>query len=97
MPFFINIHPDPHDYFRYTKEALERIFSELDIDIIRIETVGRGPFAVHYNNIVLSIPRIVRVLLFPLAYGIDQIFLYFRPNMKERYPLGYMFEVRKKK
>src|SRR3989344_3871606 len=28
VPFLVNYHPDPHDYWRYTKETLERVLAE---------------------------------------------------------------------
>ncbi len=95
VPFLINYHPDPHDYFRYTKESLHKIFSENGFKEISIKELGFGPFSVNYNNIVLSIPRPLRVLLFPFYHCLDKIFLYFRPKIGSRYPIGYSFVVKK--
>lgn len=95
VPFLIQYHPDPHDYFRYTKEALERIFKSAGFSHVQIVTVGRGPFSVNFNTIVLSFPRVVRVLLFPLYHVVDSLFLKFRPRVGERYPLGYSFNLKK--
>lgn len=95
VPFMINYHPDPHDYFRYTKEALFRIFSEAGFDDIVIKEVGGGPFLVNYNNIVLSIPIILRLLLFPFYYYLDCLFVKLRPKSRSRYPLGYYFVLKK--
>jgi SAM-dependent methyltransferase len=92
VPFLINYHPDPHDYFRYTKESLRRILSDAGFKNIVVTEVARGPFAVNYNNIILSVPRIIRVLLLPIAWTLDTIFLKFRPQIGTRYPLGYLFE-----
>jgi len=94
VPFLVNYHPDPHDYFRYTKEALMKIFSSAGFSEINIEEIGRGPFAVNYNNLVLSMPRFLRVLLLPFHYLLDSIMLGLRPKIGERYPLGYFFEAR---
>lgn len=95
VPFLVNYHPDPHDYFRYTREALDRIFKDAGFDVVIVEEIGRGPFTVNYNNIVLSMPRICRVVLFPFYYLLDSIMLRLRPKIGRRYPLGYMFEATK--
>lgn len=95
VPFLVNYHPNPHDYFRYTKESLLRIFEEAGLKDIKISGVGRGPFSVNYNNIVLSVPRIIRVIIFPFYWALDTIFLWFRPNITQRYPLGYLFICKK--
>ena len=65
VPFFINYHPDPHDYFRYTHEALRQIFTDAGFFLIDIRPSGWGPFSVHFNNILSIMPRIVAVLMLP--------------------------------
>ncbi len=95
VPFLVNYHPDPHDYFRYTKESLKCIFEEVNGKEIKIKELGRGPFAVNYNNIMLSVPRLVRVIIFPVYYYLDSIYLWLRPNITQRFPLGYMFIFKK--
>lgn len=96
VPFLINYHPDPHDYFRYTKESLRRIFSESGFVDIEIREVGGGPFIANYNNIVLSVPRPIRIMLFLCFFLVDYAFLSLRPQARERYPLGYSFVAHKK-
>lgn len=95
VPFLINYHPDPHDYFRYTDEALEKIFQNAGFSEITIERIGGGPFLVNFNNLVLSVPRVFRVILLPFYLVLDYIFLKLRPAAKKRYPLGYFFTARK--
>lgn len=91
VPFLVNIHPDPHDYFRYTNECLVKILENNGFKNIVIKEVGLGPFAVNYNNLTLSLPRFVGVIIFPIYYLLDKIIVFFRPNIKRRFPLGYMF------
>ncbi len=91
VPFLIQYHPDPHDYFRYTKEALVRLFSDAGFVSVEIKEVGGGPFLANFNNIVLSLPRIVRVLIYPVYSLLDQIVLSLRPKVTKRYPLGFIF------
>ncbi|MCD4761580.1 methyltransferase domain-containing protein, partial [bacterium] len=81
VPFLVNVHPDPHDFFRYTKESLEKIFAEAGFNKIEIVEIGRGPFAVNFNNIVLSIPVLARVIFFPIYYFLDWIFIKLRPTI----------------
>ena len=94
-PFLIQYHPDPHDYFRYTQEALARIFSDAGFADVEIRAVGGGPFAANFNNLVLSVPRIVRAILFPFYWGLDRLMLRVRPGVRARYPLGFIFTMRK--
>lgn len=91
VPFLVNYHPDPHDYFRYTKEALQRIFTHAGFEKIVIKEIGGGPFAVAFNTIALSLPRLLRLALFPFFHALDVAFLRLRPRAQERYPLGYFF------
>jgi SAM-dependent methyltransferase len=95
VPFFIQYHPDPCDYFRYTSEALEKIFLNAGYREIQIETIGGGPFLINYNNIVLSIPKVFKVLLLPVYLFLDYLFLKIRPKARKRFPLGYFFVARK--
>ncbi len=95
VPFMVNYHPDPNDYFRYTKDALFKIFSNSGFKDINIKTVGSSSFYVNYNNIMLSFPKFIRPALFLPYYVLDKVFCFFRPNISERYPLGYTFYARK--
>lgn len=91
VPFFIQYHPDPHDYFRYTREALDLIFKGAGFRGVDITTVGAGPFTVNLNNMMLSLPRVLRVAFYGPTVMLDRLFLKLRPNARERYPLGYIF------
>ncbi|MEK7645418.1 MAG: methyltransferase domain-containing protein [Patescibacteria group bacterium] len=91
VPFLINYHPDPHDYFRYTKESLVRIFGEAGFSKVAVREVGAGPILLNFNNIVLSLPIFLRPLLLPFYYWADVIVLALRPGLRTRYPMGYIF------
>jgi SAM-dependent methyltransferase len=91
VPFLVNYHPDPHDYFRYTFEALTLILKEAGFINVRVAEVGKGPFMVNLNNFVPSLSRYVCVAIFPIYYLLDSILLLLRPNIGKRYPLGYIF------
>lgn len=91
VPFLVNYHPDPHDYFRYTNEALHLILTEAGFCAVRVKHVGIGPFMVNLNNFVPSLPRVVSTLIFPVYYLLDMMMVKLRPNIGKRYPLGYLF------
>jgi SAM-dependent methyltransferase len=95
VPFLINYHPDPHDYFRYTGEAISKIMMTVGFVDVQIKEVGGGPFYVNYNNLVLSVPKIFRPFLFIPYFCLDKLFLVLRPEARKRYPLGYTFYARK--
>ncbi len=95
VPWWVGYHPDPHDYFRYTKEALQMIFKDVGYSSARIRSIGGGPVLANFNTIVLSVPRFVRPILY-LSYGLlDALFVRVRPKSMERNPLGFVFVVRK--
>jgi SAM-dependent methyltransferase len=95
VPFLFQYHPDPHDYFRYTKEALTRVLKDAGFRDVAVTEIGGGPFFVNYNTLSLSMPRVIRIVLFPLYALLDWIFLKLRPQARERYPLGYLFTAKK--
>jgi SAM-dependent methyltransferase len=91
VPFLIQYHPDPHDYFRYTHEALARIFDDSGFKNVKITRVGGGPFLANFNNLVLSLPRVLRAPLY-LPYALlDAAFVRLRSRVTMRYPLGFIF------
>ena len=91
VPFWIGYHPDPHDYFRYTGEALERILADAGFKSVRIWSVGSGPVLANFNTLVLSLPRILRPAAY-LPYAIlDAFFTALSPKSRERNPLGFLF------
>ena len=95
VPWWVGYHPDPHDYFRYTHEALERIFHDAGFSQAKIRPIGSSPILANFNTIVLSVPRFARPILY-LSYGLlDALFVRVRPKSMERNPLGFVFVVRK--
>ncbi len=95
VPFMINYHPDPNDYFRYSDESLKKIFAYNGFKNIVIDRVGGGTFFVNFNNIMLSLPIILRTALFPFVYLFDNLYNKLRPYTKIRFPLGYIFYANK--
>lgn len=91
VPFWVGYHPDPHDYFRYTPEALMRLLTDAGCNNIQITTVGGGPLVANFNTIVLSVPRFVRPLLYVPYALLDALMLKLRPSLRTRYPFGFLF------
>ncbi len=96
VPFLINYHPDPHDYWRFTNESLSRIFSKVGFCDINIQTIGQGPILVNFNHLASWLPRVILAILFPFYYLLDYLLVYFKPKLKLRYPLGFFFLMNKK-
>ena len=94
-PFLIKIHPDPYDFFRYSKQGLEKLFQEAGFREVKVEFIGRGPFCAEYSQIEFLIPGIFRPLFVGLALALDKLFLKLKPNFKEKYPLAYLFILKK--
>ena len=91
VPFWIGYHPDPRDYFRYTREALEFMFRDAGFTDVRIRSIGGGPILANFNTLVLSFPRFLRPFVY-LWYGpVDAVFLMLRPKSRDRNPLGFVF------
>lgn len=91
VPFLVNYHADPHDYFRYTHEALEKIFLEAGFSEAEIHSLGIGPLAVNFNTLASFMPRLFNTLVWPLYYLFDQALLIIKPGLTKRFPLGYLF------
>jgi SAM-dependent methyltransferase len=95
VPFLVQYHPDPHDYFRYTREALARMLADARFDDARIDEIGRGPFAVNYMNVMFAAPMPIRIAMLYWYWALDSVFLALRPEAARRCPLGYLFRASK--
>lgn len=94
-PFLVRYHPDPHDYFRYTDEALMRILNMKGFVDVRVEPIGAGPFMAGLNIFVFSIPRPLRIVCALMAVCLDAVFIRMRPHAPRIYPMGYCFFAKK--
>ena len=95
VPFLINYHADPHDYFRYTDEALERIFNDSGFSKTEVLPLGAGPFTANLNNLASFMPALFIAIGWPLYWLLDAIVVALKPSMKRRFPLGYLFVLTK--
>ena len=91
VPFLVRYHPHPHDYFRYTKEALTKLLEETGWEEIEVRECGSGPFYVFFQTFMLFMPKIIRLIIWPFIYALNSLYLKLRPHAYDRYPLGYIF------
>lgn len=94
VPYIWEYHPDPHDFFRFSIESLQRIMESNDLQIISITPTGEGRFHVAAHMIFGFLPiRLVRFLGCLLFISLDKITsLFMRTNA---FPLGYYVVVKK--
>ena len=93
-PFLAWYHKDPHDYVRYTDEALEKIFKECGYEDVKIEIQAIGPYCTAFSQVLPTLPTILRPLLFTPCYLLDLLFQVWRGDNYKRYVLGYYFVCR---
>lgn len=91
VPFWVGYHPDPHDYFRYTQEALERILRGAGFSQVRIRPLRTSPVLSNLNSIILSMPKILRPVCYVACLPLEKAFLTLRPESVSRQPLGFIF------
>ena len=94
VPFLIQIHPCPHDYWRYSKETLVKVMTEAGFKDIEIKSIGRGPFTsacqIIYNVLFFNILRSSAYLS---ARYLDSLIQ--KNFSKDSYPLGYFIIAKK--
>jgi SAM-dependent methyltransferase len=99
VPFMFNVHGSPSDYFRYTKHALEKIFTNAGYKSVVVEELGSGAFGVIYHALIgfMRFNWMATFFIF-ICRGLDKIVSSIKPNnkMSSKYmPLGYYFEAKK--
>ncbi len=94
VPFLKWYHADPNDYFRYTHQALEKIFIETEYRDIKIEPLYLGPYSTAFDMILPTLPRIIRPFVYWPNHILDVFFRKLRPAGAQRYILGYYLEAK---
>ena len=98
VPFFMNVHPSPHDYWRYTEEALSELLKDAGFKDVKIEPVGSGPFTASAQLLSIALPVApVRVVMELAARMLDAVLGLFvgKQVLQKRYPLGYYVQATK--
>ena len=99
VPFLIQVHPSPHDYWRFTNETLVRLFTEAGFTQVMVEPIGTGVCSaiVQMKSNLLHF-SILRKIANILAFTGDRILsmVYKKKTFsKEFYTLGYVVTVKK--
>jgi SAM-dependent methyltransferase len=103
VPFLFPVHPSPHDYHRYTNEALEIMLMHSGFSDIRVKALGTGVFATRFAMLERLFPKFLEPLLTicgMLAGFCDAIFAFLARMAGKKYrtsdyPLGYLATARK--
>lgn len=99
VPFFFNIHGSPSDYFRYTRNALERLLAENGFENITITELGDGPCSAVFQTFGGSIPTMLLKMFFKRgAMTTDRVLSRISKryaSIRSRVPLGYFVSARK--
>lgn len=91
VPFFVRYHPDPHDYFRYTHEALRRMAESAGFEVENITALGLGPFTAGASLIGVYLPGLLRAVCHACAAALDWLLGKLRKSNAIVEPLAYGF------
>lgn len=95
-PFLVNYHADPNDYFRYTHQALEKMFTTSGFVCEKMIYLGFGPLVSAFSLKSHLISKIVRPIFAIFAILIDTIIVKLKNSQQFKYPLGYLYIMKKK-
>lgn len=90
-PFLHIFHPHPYDYFRYTHQALIKIFEEENFTCERMVYLGFGPFSLAVSHWVTLLPKVVRLIFIFPAICLDTLFRKLSKSTVMKYALNYFY------
>lgn len=97
-PFLYQVHGAPADYYRFTKTFFEKKFNNNGYKIVMLKCLGQGPFLVSFSLIysyIKFIPIFSHLILIICSILDFIIQIFVKTNLKEIYPLGIFFIVKK--
>lgn len=97
VPFIHRVHPDPDDYFRYTKSALLLLSKRSGFAESQIDSIGVGP-AIAALSILFGFAKTRPLKAMAVVFAITadrMIGLVTRKSWVDVYPTGYFFEMKK--
>ena len=94
-PFLVNYHADPNDYFRYTHQAIEKMFEEVGFVCQKMIYLGFGPCAAAFSLRSHIYPNFLRPIFATLAILMDMVIVKIKKSQKFKYPLGYLYIMKK--
>jgi SAM-dependent methyltransferase len=92
VPFLYNVHEAPHDYYRFTRYAIEDLTQRAGLRLVSLEAFGG------YPDILCDLLNKGFAKVFPLGHMFTAIapwwtrrgfYQRWRARTRERYPLGY--------
>ena len=92
-PFVYMLHEEPHDYFRWTRHALEAACNERGLEIVSLEPYGDG-LDVIADLLVRSIGAISRPLAGAVGRAVAWVLARRSKRRSDPLPLGYMLVAR---
>ncbi|MEB3830092.1 class I SAM-dependent methyltransferase [Phormidium sp. CCY1219] len=96
VPFLINIHGDPHDYFRYTESSLNKLFKHAGfakIDVIPLGGIFQSAFQIIHP---LFKGKILNTIGGTCAIGLDNVLKNLKKsNFENRWVLMYYLTAKK--
>lgn len=104
VPFLFPIHPDPHDFWRFSKETLEKECANAGLTIEKLMPLGSGVFSARHLFIARLMPGPIRFVLHYtfryLATVLDSVFVHTAHLLGKQYAptdyaLGYGVVARK--
>jgi hypothetical protein len=95
----LNIHECPNDYWRYTRQSLEKIFEQAGFKEIEISEIGTGLFGAVYQ-LKFGFYKIdaIRKIAVAVALFMDKLLKIIRPNSfvtQKHMPLGFFVKAKK--
>ena len=98
-PFLLNIHECPNDYWRYTRQSLEKIFEQAGFKEIEISEIGTGLFgAVYQLKFGFYKIDVIRKIVVAVSIFMDNILKIIKPNSfitQKHMPLGFFVRAKK--
>jgi len=98
VPFIYQIHADPNDYFRFSKQFIELNLKKYKFKKIKVKALGFGPFTASYSLLypyLKYLPLLSQIFLL-IAYISDSLIQVFvKTDLKEIFPIGYFFIAKK--
>ena len=96
-PFIYQVHGAPNDYFRFTKDFYyKKLFKKFKT--IEIKPLGHGPFVSSFSllNPYLKFFPIFKEIILIISFFLDSfIQIFVTTKLKEIYPIGYFFIIKK--
>lgn len=92
VPFFYQVHEPPHDYYRYTRFALERMCGDAGLTLIELKPYGGYPDVLLdlFNKGLAPLGPICHAFLAATSFTVKNPWIArWRQRTAERFPLGY--------